>query len=256
MDTVKVKQYFERIGLEFEPEKIKPDFELLKKLQYAHVITVPYENLDILAGVPLKLDAEGLFDKIVAHKRGGYCFELNGLFKWLLCELGYNTLDCFARFWRGSDSMPKRRHRVIIAWSDFTDGRILCDTGVGSPAPRYPLRLEPDIIQEQFGETYRFKRDSEFGWVIEELHKGEWRRYFSFTEEPQYDIDYIMPSYFCEMHTDSPFNKEPMLAVKTLSGRVTVDGNVFRIFDGDSVEERIIHSKDEMNGIYRKYFGL
>ena len=87
MEKVKVEKYFKRIGLEM-PENIVPNAELLSKLHYAHCTHVPYENLDILRSVPLDLDYDSLFDKIVTRGRGGYCFELNGLLGWLLRELG------------------------------------------------------------------------------------------------------------------------------------------------------------------------
>ena len=79
----KVKKYFERIGLEL-PEQIVPDSALLKKLQFAHCTTVPYENLDILRQIPLSLEPEALYEKVVVQGKGGFCFELNGLFAWLL----------------------------------------------------------------------------------------------------------------------------------------------------------------------------
>ena len=82
----KIKKYFQRIGLEM-PEEIVPDSKLLKELQFAHCTSVPYENLDILRGIPLSLEIDDLYEKVVVRGKGGFCFELNGLFAWLLEQL-------------------------------------------------------------------------------------------------------------------------------------------------------------------------
>ena len=94
-----VKEYLRRIGLEL-PEPFVPNSENLRKLQFAHCTTVPYENLDIIRGIPLRLDDEGLYQKVVEEGKGGYCFELNGLFAWLLRELGYKVTEYASRYLR------------------------------------------------------------------------------------------------------------------------------------------------------------
>jgi N-hydroxyarylamine O-acetyltransferase len=105
---------------------------------------------------------------------------------------------------------------------------------VGQVAPRFPLKLEENMIQEQNGETYSFKKDEELGWVLRELHDGEGRRYLSFTTEKQDEIDFSPTSFWCEKHSDSPFNKAEMIAIKTKNGRKTVNGNEYKIFEGDT----------------------
>src|SRR5690606_20497919 len=89
----KIHLYLQRIGYEGPLDR---SAKTLAQLQYCHLHTVPYENLDILRGVPISLELEDLFDKIVVRRRGGYCFELNALFGWLLRELGYPVTDYFA----------------------------------------------------------------------------------------------------------------------------------------------------------------
>ena len=153
MDT---KRYLERIGITCE-ELPTPSYEWLRELQLSHIYSVPYENIDIIEGVPLSLDTEAIYEKIVERGRGGYCFELNALFEKLLASLGFNTVSYFARFWRGEEGIPHRRHRVIAV---FLNGKTyISDVGIGSPAPRIPLLLSEGLVQECFGESYRFERD-------------------------------------------------------------------------------------------------
>lgn len=249
-----VSAYFERIGLPGD-FPVTHTYVFLKEIQYRHVTTVPYENLDILDGRPISLQPEDLFDKIVTHHRGGYCFEVNGALSALLKELGFPVKNYFARFLRGESSIPVRRHRVLAVTAE--DGIYLCDTGIGQSAPRWPLKLEEGTEQPQFGEAYRFRRDPFLGWVLCDLHKGQWRDFFSFTEEEQLDIDFAHSSFWCEHAPDSPFNKAPMLSIKTADGRKTVDGREYKIFVGDTV----IHQEPDMDDarfteVLQKEFGL
>lgn len=246
-----VKAYFKRIGLKV-PEKIVPNSELLRKLQFAHCTTVPYENLDMMSGIPTSLEEDALYEKIVINHRGGLCFELNGIFGALLRELGYGVTDLAARYLRGETVIPMRRHRVLKVQA--TDGVWLCDVGIGEICPREPIALLEGVVQEQFGELYRLEKDTFLGWVLMDYHKGAWRRFYSFTEEPQLMVDYIAPNFYCEQHIDSPFNKDEMFALKTAEGRITLDGHIFKEFRNDIVTVRELSDR-EMPDAYLK-FGL
>ena len=252
MQTEKCAAYFKRLGLSL-PDPLIPDSALLQKIQYAHCTKIPYENLDILRSVPLDLDYDSLFDKIVTRGRGGYCFELNGLLGWLLRELGYQVTDYMARYLRGESTIPMRRHRVLKVVA--TDGTWICDVGIGEVAPRLPIRLEEHTVQEQYGETYRLTKDPFLGWVLEDLHHGKWRNFYAFTEEPQLNVDFIAPSFYCEKNPDSPFTSQEMFSLKTAEGRITLDGNVFKRFSDGSVEARELQTAAEMQEAYRQ-FGL
>ena len=233
-----VKAYLARIGL--RRSDISLDLEFLKKVQYAHILTVPYENLDILNGIPLSLDKHDLFDKMVNRHRGGYCFEVNGLLSFILKGIGFRVHNYAARYLRGATEIPVRRHRVLVVEAEGT--RYLCDVGIGQVAPRLPLKLEEGTIQEQFGEFYRFEKDPLLGWKLCDFHNGEWRPFYSFTEEEQLNIDFIQPSFYCEKHSESPFNKAIMVAIKTEKGRKTLDDRVYKEFVGDEliyIEENI-----------------
>jgi len=256
MDKIKVKAYLDRIGMTLDLDNFTPDYDLLCKLQYAHVTHVPYENLDLMHGIPLVLEPDYIYDKVVTRKRGGYCFELNCLFNWLLRELGYTTVSYMARYIRGETGTPIRRHRIIVAESPYTDGRVMCDVGIGDRAPRYALKLVEGLEQKQFGEIYRFEKDDFYGWLLSDYHKNEWVRFFGFTEEVQLDIDYVMPSFWCEAHPDSIFHKSNIVSLKTDTGRKTIAGMLHRVFEGDEVTETEIKSEEELNGILRNVFGI
>jgi len=227
-----IPAFFKRIGLP-ENTEITHTRELLDEIQYHQVLTVPYENLDILDGIPLSLEAEHLFDKIVTRGRGGYCFEVNGLLSAMLKEMGFDVKNYFARFLRGEASIPVRRHRILAVQAEGETW--ICDTGIGQSAPRLPLLLKEGIVQKQCGETYRFQKEPFLGWVLWDLHNGEWRKFYSFTEEEQLDIDFSHSSFFCEKHPDSPFNKTVIASIKTPDGRYTVNDREYKEFRGDEI---------------------
>ena len=248
------RKYFERIGFDADTE-VTHTYEFLKKFQEAHVYSVPYENIDAVEGKPISLNLEDIYEKVVNKHRGGWCFELNCLVHHFLSELGFNTVSYFARFWRGETGVPIYRHRVVAV---FLDGETyIIDVGIGAVAPRIPLILKEGIIQEYFGESYRFERDGEFGWVLYELRHGEWQKYFSFFEQKHYDNDFVAISYFCETHSASKFNKSLMVAMKNEKGRKTLDGRTYKEFVGTSlthIEENI--SDERLVEVLKNEFGV
>ena len=247
------ERYLTRIGL--NESSLPATAQSLETLQRAHLRTVPYENLDILAGKPIALEREALYEKIVERRRGGYCFELNELFGHLLRALGYNVTDCFGRFLRGETQIPMRRHHVLIV--SCPDGeRFLCDVGVGNGSPNRPVPLIEGKTLIDGRETYRLRRDDFLGWVLEEVYKGGWRDVYSFTEERQLSVDFVATSFYCEKSPASPFNKAPMISLRTSEGRKTRDGDEFRIFDASGVRVITPEAPEEIDRLTREWFGL
>lgn len=245
--------YLARLGL--TEADVAQDASFLCKLQYAHVTCVPYENLDITDGIPLSLDAEALFEKLVTRGRGGYCFEVNGALCALLTALGFTVKSRLARFWRGETAIPMRRHRVLIV--SLPDGDYLCDVGIGQSAPRHPLKLSEGLEQAQFGEVYCIRKDAQWGHMVYDLHEGEWRAFYSFGDEDEAESDFIMPSFWCERHRDSPFRKAPMVAMKTEKGRLAINGRDYKEFEGDRlvyIEENV--NDERLEALLRERFGI
>lgn len=186
--------------------------ENLATLQEHHLHAVPFENLDVLRRTPLSLEIEPLFDKIVMRRRGGYCFELNALFGWLLRELGYPVEDLIARFWFDHQSPPpKPRHQALKV--EVGDASYLCDVGMGGGiVPLRPIQMVEGLEQQQGDECYRLERNPAYGWILCEFKNDKWSKVYSFTEEPQLQNDFMMATYWCENAPDSFFTKEAVAA--------------------------------------------
>lgn len=256
MDRNQLMEYFTRIGLSYADYENRPrDRKMLSELHQAHRLTVPFETLDMVRGVRISLEPEALYEKIVRRHRGGNCFETNGLSADFLRALGFGVRECFSRYFRDSElEVPFRRHRLLIV--ETLDGPCFWDIGIGHRSPLFALRLIEGVVQEDCGEQYRFTKEPFFGWMLWDFYSGEWTRVLSFTEEPQHWVDFITACVWCEFAPESPFHQFDIVSVRTLEGRKTMDGDVFRHFRGDQVEERPGLTEQEKTVVLREEFGI
>ncbi len=248
-----MRQYLQRIDYHGSLEQ---EISILSALQWSHLTHIPYENLNILAGIPLSLKPQDLFDKIVVDRRGGYCFELQGLFKELLETLGFSVVQYAARFLDEGTAIQMRRHRVLVV--TLGGRRYLVDVGVRNEAPRKALHLICDEVQSDGICQYRFDRDSFFGWVLLQKEMGkDWKPMYGFTEEVQVDDDFVMPSFYCEKHTDSGFNKYMKISIFSGASNFTIVDGVFKEYRSGKVQLRKrLTGPEELGRILKQYFGL
>lgn len=195
--------YLERIGYRGGRE---PTAANLAALVRAHRLAVPYETLDLWRRRSTTLRLKEIYDKIVTRRRGGYCFELNGLFAWLLRELGYNVREYFGRWLLGEDqsTVPMRRHRVVCVAIAGAPNQIV-DVGIGLPFMMSPLDFTFGVPQLRDNRSYRIVRDSELGAVVEVRKGTEWMRLFSYDTALQLPVDFEYAHWWCQTHPDSSF---------------------------------------------------
>lgn len=201
-----VKDYLERIGYTGGCE---PNAANLAALAKAHRFSVPYETLDLWRRRRTTLATEAIYDKIVTRHRGGYCFELNGLFAWLLRTLGYNVREYFGRWLMGEEmSVPKRRHRVVCVALPTGPNKIV-DVGIGMPFVLSPLDFVFDVPQPSDGKVYRIVRDPVLTCVVQaQKRDGTWSNLFSFDTAPQLPVDFAYAHWWCETHPESLFRQK------------------------------------------------
>lgn len=233
-----------------------PSLEALTVLHRQHLLHIPYENLDLMNGVPLDLDAGALFQKIILNRRGGYCFELQGLFYYLLKSLGYSVTQYAGRFMDEPGDTQMRRHRILVV--ELAGKRYVCDVGVRSESPRCPLELTEALVQTDGISEYRYQKDPFFGWVLTQREVGkDWKPMLGFTEEVWIDVDFIMPSFYCEKHPDSTFNKFMKVSIFTPDSDLTIVGNTFKVYRGGKVvERRELQTNEEVVKLLNDTFGI
>lgn len=210
--------YARRIGL---PSLEARSIDDVRRLHRAQVIAMPFENLDVLAGLPIDLSLAALEDKLVRRRRGGYCFELNALFCAVLEALGVTTTPLLGRVHLGrtDDEVPPRTHRVTRF---ELDGRSwISDVGFGAPTPRVPYGLELDVEQDLDGDVVRL-REGRLGLRLELRTEEGWRALYSFGLDRAYDVDFVVANHYTSTHPLSRFKAGPRLARTFASGRLTM----------------------------------
>jgi N-hydroxyarylamine O-acetyltransferase len=197
--VVDLKAYLARIGY---AGRVDPSLATLQGLHFAHATSIPFENLDILLGREISLELDALQSKLVAGRRGGYCFEHNTLFAAVLDLVGFQVTRLAARVRFGSTAIRPRSHMLL---SVKVDGQPwLADVGFGGEGLLYPLPIQNREKSRQFGWTFRVEGEGECQ-VLQSLHTDGWFDLYTFTQEPQYPIDYVVASHFTATHPHSPF---------------------------------------------------
>lgn len=233
--------YFARIGYTGPTDPSSPT---LTALVTAHGNTIPFENLDPLMGTPVgDLSARALFDKMVHRRRGGYCYEQNGLLGYVLAELGFDVDALAGRVvWMSPDGLdgPLRplTHQVLAVGIPGVDGRYLVDVGFGGQTLTSPIRLVTDQVQQTRHEPYRL-RDFRGGYVLETLIGDEWRPLYTFTDEPRPRIDLETGSWFVSTHPESIFVVGLSAALVTDDARWNLRGRNLAVHHSDGHSEQI-----------------
>lgn len=248
-----IHQYLDRIDYHDISE---PSLDNLAAIQRQHLLHIPYENLDLMNGVLLDLGVGALFQKIILNRRGGYCFELQGLFCYLLKSLGYSVTQYAGRFMDKPGDIQMRRHRILVV--ELEGKRYVCDVGVRSESPRCPLELTEGLVQTDGISEYRYQKDPFFGWVLMQREAGkDWKPMLGFTEEVQIDVDFVMPSFYCEKHPDSTFNKFMKVSIFTPDSDLTIVGNTFKVYRGGKVVERQeLQTNEDAVKLLKDTFGI
>jgi N-hydroxyarylamine O-acetyltransferase len=203
----------------------------LTALMRAQLHTVPFENLDVQAGKIVSMVPEDIVDKIVYRQRGGYCYEVNGLFAMALAAMGFEFDLIGARPMFYPQRRPKS-HMVLVVQLDGQ--RWLCDTGFGSFGLRAPIGLHQlgQAIQQD-DETFMLEQNEQGEYILKALVKGEWANQFCFDLYPMEWIDFSLPNYYNSTHPDAVFVQRYLVMQQHASGRTLLSGNQLKKLTGD-----------------------
>jgi len=213
MDT---KAYLERIQYK---GSLHPAIETLRDLQLSHLLTVPFENLSIHAGEPIVLQEDALFDKIVIHHRGGFCYELNGLFASLLRRLGFNIRMLSAGVAKADGGFgPDFDHMSLLV---LLEDRWLVDVGFGDSF-RQPLLVDKRDIQVQGDRSYQIFDDNDHLILKENKGDSHWNLQYRFTLQPHALADYVGMCHYHQTSPESMFTRRRVCSKARPDGRVTL----------------------------------
>lgn len=243
--------YLDRIGYR---GPIQPTLDTLRRLHLAHLQHVPFENLSIHWHEPVLLEPASLYEKIVARKRGGFCYELNGLFAVLLAQLGFKVsrLTAGVKDSRG-DFSPDFDHLALRV--DLDGGRYLVDVGFGDSF-QFPLCLDANTDQDEPLRKFRLERSEPYFILWEKRVGSDWESRYRF-RMTACELDEFTAG--CRFHTtspESPFTQKRICSLLTSRGRVSLSDLHLIETTAAKRTERILSSEAEFTFVLQDRFGI
>lgn len=256
-----IHEYLERIRYQ---GSLEPTAQTLGTLHESHLLAVPFENLSIHAGQPILLQEEALYEKIVRRGRGGFCYELNGLFAWLLRQLGFRVSLLSAEVHKeGAGFNPAFDHLALLV-HQLGESDWLVDVGFGD-AFRRPLRLESEGEQvDSDGRVYDLLQASEKRAgtaeralrVMRRLGENGWEMQYRFTLQPYALSDFAARCQYHQTSQESSFTHGRICTLATPTGRLTLsEWRLITTTQGEQTE-RLLSSQEEYTAALANYFGV
>jgi N-hydroxyarylamine O-acetyltransferase len=257
MSSFDLERYFARIGYRGSRGTREPSLALLHALTAAHTQAIPFENLDVLLGRTIDLSLEAIFDKLVLQRRGGYCFEQNGLFLHVLQTLGFDAspLSARVRLDRPREFVPPRTHmfvRVLLDGSAW-----LSDVGVGGASLTCAIAQDSSAVQDTPHEARRIVR--EHARSFHQVRFGDtWHDVCEFSGEQMPAIDREVANWFTSTHPQSHFKNRLMVARAGSDGRrYTLLNRELKIRERDGASTlHTLRSPEELLALLAEHFEL
>lgn len=241
----------------------QPSVDTLRDIVAAHGRSIPFENLDPLLGIPVAdLSAAALSDKLVTRRRGGYCYEHNGLLGYALAELGYGVDRLAGRvvWMKEPDApLPALTHNVLAVTVPGEAGRYLVDVGFGGQTLSSPIRLQTGAVQQTRHEPYRLlelptRREPEYELAAQV--RGVWQPLYRFTTAPQPRIDLEVGSWYVSTHPGGVFVVGLSVALVTDDARINLRGRNLAIHSHGETERVRFDTAAQVLDALTERFGL
>jgi len=247
---VDVPSYLARIGYS---GSTAPDAESLRALHRAHLLTVPFENLDIARGRKIVLDEDALIRKIVERRRGGFCYELNGALAALLRALGFQVTLLSARVANDEGTEgPEFDHLCLRV---DLDKPWLVDVGFGELFLE-PLQLKADVEQAGLAGIFRIAPRGD-RLRLEKKEPGEtWKAQYSFTQQPRGLEEFAGRCHYHQTSAESHFTRKTICSRATEAGRITLSDMELIVTSGGQRTVTLLGSEKERSHALKEYFGV
>ncbi len=244
-----LRAYLDRIGFTGEP---RPDLATLKALHRAHLYAIPYENLDVQLGRSVTTDPAAAFDKLVTRRRGGWCYEMNGLFGWALGEIGFEVTRMCGGVWRVARGDEAVGNHLILK-VDLPDGPWLADVGFGD-GPVEPYPITPAAFAQGFCD-YRLETGEDGWWRLHNHAEGS-APSFDFRLESASEARLSELCGWLQASPDSPFVQNAVCQRHRPGAVLQFRGRVLRTLTAAGVEETVVQSAEDYVQLLRDAFDL
>ena len=236
---------------------VKPDAETLCGLQLAHMMNIPFENLDIGLNRRIQLNEEALWEKIIHQNRGGFCYELNGLFAWLLKQIGFDVIYLNARVFNQAGELGINfDHLALLVKTPNQSSRWLVDAGFGDSFNE-PLNFEDQGEQIQGLRAYRIEQTSDGYITWQKNYNGSWERHYFFDLQPRkFPEEYESACLYHQTSPKSSFTRGSIISRATPDGRVSLEDGWLILTKNGRREKRLIANKDEYQVLLKEYYGV
>ena len=226
--------YFKRIGYVGSTDAT---LEVLRSIHLRHAQSIPFENLNPFLRIPVALDIDSLYQKLVSDRRGGYCFEHNLLLMEVLKTLGYSVKGLGARvLWNIPEGIVTARGHMLLLVEIDRD-YFIADVGFGGLTLTAPLALKPDLEQDTPHEKFKLTQSAD-DYVLLAKVQGAWKRIYSFGLQENFLIDYEVTSWYLSNHPTSHFVTGLIAALPFEKGRHALRNNDFATHYLDGSHER------------------
>lgn len=252
-DWLDVRSYLSRLG---DGDSLPaPTAAALRDLHRAHVLAIPFENLDIIVGRGVDLSPPVVQAKLLDRRRGGYCFEHNLLFAALLERAGFEVSRLGARVRAGAPFVRARTHMLLAVRAGGPWW--LADVGFGADGLVEPVPLEDGATSQQGAWTFRVAReDGSWSWALQSRQADGWLDLYGFTLEPQHPIDYVMANHFTSTHPLSAFTRVATAQRTGPDRRLVLRGRLLRETAHDGVVDEREVGAAELDEVLRERFGI
>lgn len=235
-----------------------PTFEVLNQVTLAHARSIAFENVDVVLNRPILLSDEGIFDKLVTRKRGGYCFEQNGLLLNVLGAMGFHVRPISGRVrLRFTDRAQIGPRTHVFLRVELNGESFLTDVGMGSASLTGALRLSPDVVQPTPHDSRRLVRDGAL-WYHQISYTGVWQDACEFTLEEMPLIDREIANWYTSAHPQSHF-RDRLVAARALDTgcRISLENFDFTVRNRDGGATKTqLQSIAELGDVLVQKFGI
>jgi N-hydroxyarylamine O-acetyltransferase len=242
--------YLHRIGFD---GSVRPDLATLRALHRAHQYAIPFENLDVQLRRPVGLDLAAHYDKIVNRRRGGWCYEMNGVMGWALKQIGFDVIRMSAGVMRAQAGDAQLGNHLCLLVQ--LDQAYLVDVGFGGSLTE-PLALTASDREDRPYRIGLSALDNSYWRFAERAHGDEEAFSFDFRAAPADEALFAVKCQSLQTDPASPFTQNLVIQRRTADTHLSLRGRVLVTTHARRIEKRMLNSADELVATLRDSFDL